>query len=211
MGLGRNHVLVYLLISAWLMTCHPTVWARTEPAVGSPRALSSVERQIVAAIDAQATDALGLLEWAVDIPSATPNLAGVRRVGDIFAAELQKLGFTTRWVSMPTEMQRAGHLFAERAGTGTEGKRLLLIGHLDVVLEGQKFRRDGVTVYGNGVDDMKDGIVVLIFALKGLIGPEPSMARDLSSRGPEMRKTSAAQATSAVAISSKPHGGARSL
>jgi len=166
MGLRPHQVLVFLSVSAWLVTCDPTAIAETGSAVGAPSALSSVEQEIVAAIDAQATDPLDLLARAVNIPSATANLVGVRRAGDIFGAELQKLGFTTRWVSMPKDMQRAGHLFAER--TGTKGKRLLLIGHVDVVLEGQEFRRDGVTVYGNGVADMKGGVVVLISALKAL-------------------------------------------
>ena len=167
MGAMRHHVLAYLLVfMAWLMTGHPPALAQVEPAVSTPHALSSVEREIVAAVDAEATGTLDLLERAVNIPSATPNLIGVRRVGDLFAAELQKVGFTIRWISMPKEMERAGHLFAERAGA--RGKRLLLIGHLDVVLEGQLFRRDGMTVYGNGVGDMKGGVVILISALKAL-------------------------------------------
>jgi glutamate carboxypeptidase len=158
--LKRQDLRTPLLVSAWLLTCHHPALAQTPPAV------SDVERRIVAAIDAQARDALGLLERAVNVPSTTLNLGEVRRVGDVFATELRNLGFVPRWVSMPTEMQRAGHLLAERSGT--RGKRLLLIGHLDVVLDGQPFRADGATAYGNGVADMKGGLVVMISALKAL-------------------------------------------
>jgi glutamate carboxypeptidase len=153
-------------VAGLLLMGHPAAFAQTAPAVGPPRALSAVEQQIAAAVDAQATDAVALLERTVNIPSATLNAVGVRRVGDIFAAELQHLGFAIRWVAMPQTMQRSGHLFAERAGT--KGKRLLIIGHLDVVLEGQEFQGDGMSARGNGVIDMKGGIVVLLCALKAL-------------------------------------------
>jgi glutamate carboxypeptidase len=67
---------------------------------------------------------------------------------------------------MPAEMTRAGHLVAEK--TGTKGKRILLIGHLDTVLTGEKFRREGTKGYGTGASDMKAGNVVLFYALKAL-------------------------------------------
>src|SRR5205085_1921247 len=80
----------------------------------------------------EGNDATALLERLVDINSGTMNLAGVREVGRILGAELDGVGFTTRWIDLP-ETKRAGHLFAERKGN--RGKRLLLIGHLDTVFE----------------------------------------------------------------------------
>ena len=56
--------------------------------------------------------------------------------------------------------------FGERKGT--KGKRLLLIGHIDTVLSGEKFRIDGTKAYGTGTADMKAGCVVLFYALKAL-------------------------------------------
>jgi glutamate carboxypeptidase len=73
---------------------------------------------------------------------------------------------STRWIDMPADMKRAGHLVAETHGTG--GKRLLLIGHIDTVLSGEKFRREGDKAYGTGTSDMKAGVVVLLYALKAL-------------------------------------------
>jgi glutamate carboxypeptidase len=128
--------------------------------------ISPEEQKVVDYIDAHTTEATALLEKTVNIESPTENLAGVRQVGAIFKAEFQSLGFTTRWLSMPIQMKRAGHLLAEKKGT--KGKRILLLGHLDTVLSGEKFRRDGNRAFGTGSSDMKAGDVVLYFALKAL-------------------------------------------
>ena len=69
-------------------------------------------------------------------------------------------------MDMPAAQKRAGHLIAETSGT--KGKRVLLLGHLDTVLKGEPFRRDGSTVYGTGVGDMKGGNVIALYALKAL-------------------------------------------
>ncbi len=107
-----------------------------------------------------------LLERIVDIESPTENVAGVRAVGDVLAGELRGLGFRTRWVELPAEMKRAGHLVAETGGT--QGKRLLVLGHLDTVLAGERFRREGTRAYGTGTADMKGGLVVMLQALRAL-------------------------------------------
>lgn len=107
-----------------------------------------------------------LLARAVDIESPTENVAGVRAVGELFADELRAMGFRTHWVELPPEMKRAGHLVAEI--DGTQGKRLLLLGHLDTVLAGERFRREGDRAYGTGASDMKGGIVVMMQALRAL-------------------------------------------
>jgi glutamate carboxypeptidase len=128
--------------------------------------ISAEEQKLVDYIDAHSAEATALLEKTVNIQSPTENLAGVRQVGAIFRAEFQALGFSARWISMPLEMKRAGHLLAEKKGT--KGKRVLLLGHLDTVLSGEKFRRDGARAFGTGSSDMKAGDVVLYLALKAL-------------------------------------------
>ena len=128
--------------------------------------LARAERKIVSAVDARKDAAITLLGKVVDVPSATENLEGVRNVGEIFASELRAIGFETRWVELPRELNRAGHLVAERKGT--RGKRILLIGHLDTVLEGEPFRREGNLAYGSGAADMKGGDVVIVEALRAL-------------------------------------------
>jgi len=130
------------------------------------RKISIEEQKLIDFIDAHVEDAIALLEKTVDIESPTENLAGVKQVGMVFRQEFESLGFNTKWIEMPAEMKRAGHLLAEK--TGTKGKRILLLGHLDTVLKGEKFRREADKAYGTGVYDMKAGIVVLLYALKAL-------------------------------------------
>lgn len=128
--------------------------------------ISPEEQKLVDYIDANVNDANALLEKIVNIESPTENLAGVKQVGAVFKAEFASLGFSARWINMPAEMKRAGHLLAEK--NGTKGKRVLLLGHLDTVLHGEKFKRDGNKAFGTGSSDMKAGDVVLLFALKAL-------------------------------------------
>jgi glutamate carboxypeptidase len=112
------------------------------------------------------------LEQSVNLPSGTFNADGVRRVGAHFRAELDALGFTTRWVELPPAMKRGGHLVAERAARRpvAAARRLLLIGHFDTVFEGesQKFERVDSIAKGAGTADMKGGNAILLFALKAL-------------------------------------------
>lgn len=127
------------------------------------------ERNIAAFIDLHAEESYGLLEKLVDINSGTFNVAGVREVAAVLRPEFEKLGFRVRWIPMD-EVHRAGHLVAERAGS--RGKRVLLIGHMDTVFEPtspfQKFERTGDTASGPGSQDMKGGLVVMLYSLKAL-------------------------------------------
>ena len=129
-------------------------------------ALDTTEKRIVRSVNSSQAQAIDLLAETVNIGSATENHAGVRRVGDVFARELAAIGFKTRWVDVATEVGRAGHLVAVHRGN--TGKRLLLIGHLDTVLQGESFRRDGHSAYGTGSADMKGGDVIIVEALRAL-------------------------------------------
>ncbi|MRW92228.1 M20/M25/M40 family metallo-hydrolase [Duganella sp. FT80W] len=132
--------------------------------------LSPIEQKIVAEVKAHAPQGLQLLERSVNINSGTMNHDGVRAVGKLFGEQFAQLGFATRWSEMPPAMQRAGHLIASREGK--QGKRLLLIGHLDTVFEKdspvQLWQRNGDRVRGQGVNDMKGGDVIIIEALRAL-------------------------------------------
>ena len=132
--------------------------------------LNADERRMVEWIDSHAEDAIALLEETVNIGSGTMNHEGVREVGAVMLRELDQLGLETEWVEMPPEVNRAGHVIARKPG---QGKKILLIGHLDTVFESddefQSFRREGDTGYGPGVDDMKAGNVTIVYALKALL------------------------------------------
>ncbi len=138
------------------------------PAYG--QALDENERRMVEWIDMHAEDAIALLEETVNISSGTMNHEGVREVGRVMRRELDALGLESEWIEMPEEMGRAGHLFGRKLD-GT-AKKFVLIGHLDTVFEAddafQGFARNGDTATGPGVDDMKSGNVVIVYALKAL-------------------------------------------
>ena len=131
--------------------------------------LSPEEQRMVDWIDAHSEDAVALLAETVNIGSGTMNHDGVREVGKVMRRELDALGLTTEWIDMPAEVNRAGHLFGRKDG---EGRKFLLIGHLDTVFEAdddfQAFARDGDRATGPGVDDMKSGNVIIVYALRAL-------------------------------------------
>lgn len=132
--------------------------------------LTPGETRIARRVDEGVDSAIELLRRTVDINSGTLNAAGVRAVADALAPELERLGFDVRWSPLPAGTERAGHLIAERSGS--RGRRLLLIGHLDTVFEPdspfQTFERDGDVARGPGVSDMKGGNVVMLLALEAL-------------------------------------------
>lgn len=133
--------------------------------------LKRAERKIVASVESNNAAAIDFLEKVVNINSGTLNLEGVQKVGEVFQNEFDALGFKTTWISMPDEMNRAGHLFAETSGK--KGKKLLLIGHLDTVFEEDspfqlfKMVNDSIA-HAPGGNDMKGGNVIVLYALKAL-------------------------------------------
>jgi glutamate carboxypeptidase len=131
--------------------------------------LSADEQRMADWIDAHVEDAISLLEKTVNISSGSNNHEGVREVGRVMRRELDGLGLETEWIEMPPEVNRAGHLFGRKDG---KGKKILLIGHLDTVFEAddafQTFERDGDRASGPGVDDMKSGNIIIVYALKAL-------------------------------------------
>jgi glutamate carboxypeptidase len=136
--------------------------------------LSAEEQAISAFVDRHREEAIDLLARIVDINSGTMNAAGVAEVGRVLRAELDALGFDTRWIEQPPELERGGHLFARRhdESPARAGRSVLLIGHLDTVFEPdspfQRFEREGSVARGPGIADMKGGDVAILYALKAL-------------------------------------------
>lgn len=132
--------------------------------------LSSKEKKIIQHVARNHAAALALLEEVVNVNSGTMNPEGVKKVGALFRQAFDEIGFETTWIDMPEEMQRGGHLFAEKKGN--KGKRLLLIGHLDTVFEPdspfQKYMLQDTIAKGPGANDMKGGNVIALYALKAL-------------------------------------------
>jgi glutamate carboxypeptidase len=135
--------------------------------------LSPEEKAMVAYIDANEQASNDMLEKLVNINSGTHNLEGVHAVAEIMQAQLSDLGFKVQWIPME-QVQRAGVLVAEHPcpEPGKCGKRMLLIGHMDTVFEKsspfQKYSVQGNIGTGPGVNDMKGGLVDMLFALKAM-------------------------------------------
>lgn len=140
------------------------------PPVLKAQKLSSKEKKIIQHVARNHAAALALLEEVVNVNSGTMNPEGVKKVGALFRQAFYEIGFETTWIDMPEEMQRGGHLFAEKKGN--KGKRLLLIGHLDTVFEPdspfQKYMLQDTIAKGPGANDMKGGNVIALYALKAL-------------------------------------------
>ena len=131
--------------------------------------ISEIESQIVKNIELNESNAISLLERVVNINSGTMNLDGVRKVGSIFEEEFKSLGFKVKWID-GKPFNRSGHLLAE---FGTQGPKLLLIGHLDTVFDKdsplQRYTPIANNhVMGPGITDMKGGDVVMLYALRAL-------------------------------------------
>ncbi len=150
---------IYAILAAALLT-------GVLPFQSSAQTRNADEQKIVDYIDKHSGEAVTLIEKTVNIESPTEDTAGVKNVGMVFSKELEAIGMSVKWIEMPPELKRAGHLIAE--SNGLKGKRILILGHLDTVLRGEKFRRDGNKIYGTGIGDMKGGDVIALYALKAL-------------------------------------------
>ena len=143
-------------------------------------AINAEEQEMVVWLDEREEEMLALLERITNMNSGSLNRAGLDAVAAVFDEELRGLGFSTsrlpgELIEMPScpgseySVDLADHLLARRPGNGS---RLLLMGHIDTVFPPdspfQTFRREGDTIYGPGVADMKGGLVVMLYALKAL-------------------------------------------
>ena len=139
-------------------------------AIPAQAGLSSVEKRMTVAVEADYERSVSLLETLVNQNSGSMNLAGVERVGQMLRTELEPLGFAVRWVPMAAA-KRSGHIVATHVGK-PGNKRLLLIGHLDTVFEKdspfQTFVRKGDDAVGPGAGDDKGGMVVMLSALRAM-------------------------------------------
>ena len=131
--------------------------------------LNDLEKRIVEKSEALAPESISLLEKIVNLNSGTQNPKGVKKVGFILKKEFDRLGMTTQWINI-SKSNRGGHLFASTKGSS--GLKILIVSHIDTVFSKsssfQKFKRNGNTAIGPGVNDAKGGIVVILSALKAL-------------------------------------------
>ncbi len=104
------------------------------------------------------------LQKIIEINSWTKNKEGVDKNGEIFSYWLQSLDFQ---LSRYPREEIGDHLHF--ISSHKEGKRLLLLGHLDTVFPPntfEAFKEDEEWIYGPGVCDMKGGNYVALQALR---------------------------------------------
>jgi len=166
--MSRHRIPAALL--SLVVSIAPPAFAGTPSSASPPQGLSAQERRIAAAAEAGKEDSIALLARLVERNSGTYDFAGVKAVADMLAPEFERLGFEVQWKPME-RVGRAGHLVAVHRGNG-QGKRILLIGHLDTVFEADDpfvgFKRDGDEAVGPGVGDDKGGDVVMLAALRAM-------------------------------------------
>src|SRR5579885_1983516 len=84
-------------------------------------------------------DYLDDLKAIVNIDSGTYTKAGVDRVADYLQGRFQSFGFST---TINRQEQYGNHLIATHNGGASNGRRVLLIGHMDTVFsEGEVAKR----------------------------------------------------------------------
>lgn len=153
------------LLGALLAACFAI-----NPAGSAHAQLNAQESAMLEWIDTQTVSLEAFIANTVNVNSGTMNHDGVRRVGQMLGPQFHRLGFDVEWIEMPPEVDRAGHLFARLEGD--RGAKVLLIGHLDTVFElddpFQRFERQGSWAAGPGVDDMKSGNAIMLFALMAM-------------------------------------------
>jgi len=132
--------------------------------------LTKTEKKIIKKVTVNTSESIDFLKKVVNINSGTMNHKGVKEVGMVFKEAYDQIGFKTDWIDM-ADVNRSGHLFAEISGS--KGKKLLLIGHLDTVFEEnspfQEFSMVNDSIaHAPGGNDMKGGDVIILYALKAL-------------------------------------------
>jgi glutamate carboxypeptidase len=119
---------------------------------------------------------LDTLKTLTAIESGSRDLEGLAKIGNVVAERLHALGATVEMVE-PADVYRmedtppqvAKAVRATFKGKGQ--KKLLMIAHMDTVYlkgmgEKQPFRVDGDKAYGLGIADDKQGIALILHALK---------------------------------------------
>lgn len=154
-------------------------------------------RSLIAAIDAGFEEQLALTERLVNVPSTRGNEASAQ---DLVEDEMRQLGLDTdRFRLDVVELAKhpgfspvidadyadAWTVVGRHRPTRSEGRSLILNGHVDVVPAGPaamwasppfSARRDGDWMYGRGVGDMKAGVAANLAVLSAFrrAGLEPA-------------------------------------
>ena len=139
-------------------------------------AFAQADNAILERARAEKQPLLETLKTLTAIESGSRDLEGLAKIGNVVAERLHALGATVEMVE-PADVYRmedtppqvAKAVRATFKGKGQ--KKLLMIAHMDTVYlkgmgEKQPFRVDGDKAYGLGIADDKQGIALILHALK---------------------------------------------
>lgn len=108
--------------------------------------------------------AIHLLVEMCGISSSSGDIPGLRRLADRVASELTHRGLAAQVVEEPDEDGTPQPVLLARGPAATEHP-LVLVGHLDTVLDAAPPRLEAETLWATGALDMKGGIATLVGAL----------------------------------------------
>jgi glutamate carboxypeptidase len=72
--------------------------------------LSPAEQKVAARIKTGHSEAVELLKTSANINSGSLNIEGVKKVGAIYAKELEKAGFVCTWIPVPDTWWQKGRV-----------------------------------------------------------------------------------------------------
>ena len=141
-------------------------------------AFAQANEPVLAQAKANKQPLLDTLKELVSIETGSRDREGLDKIADLIAGKLRDLGGDVKVVEAadiykmedtPEKIGKAVH--ATFKGTGT--KKILLIAHMDTVylkgmLANQPFRVEGDKAFGLGIADDKQGIAVILHAVKML-------------------------------------------
>lgn len=125
--------------------------------------------QLFQFIDDSKESMINLWEEIVNIESGTMQKKGVDLLCKRLAKELDSSNVKTSII----EMDKVGNFLVGDWGIENQGKPLMFLGHMDTVFKDgavakNPFRIESNKAFGPGVLDMKAGLVIAIYVLKGL-------------------------------------------
>lgn len=131
--------------------------------------METVYEQIRAYIDAHRDEMLELWKKIVNINSGSGNKEGVDKVAQVIADEMEKSGIKAEIF----KEENAGNTLVGVWNENAQTEPVVLMGHIDTVFnvptENGEFRTESGKAFGNGVLDMKAGVVMALYVCKALM------------------------------------------
>jgi glutamate carboxypeptidase len=172
-------------------------------------------RELLRYFEQQRGEIVSLIRQLVELESPSNDKPAADRCGAFIARELEQCGAR---VKLHRQKNSGNQIEARFPG---RGKPLMLLGHYDTVwdagtLARMPWREKQGRLYGPGVFDMKSGIAIMLFALRGLQAlrgelPRPIIVslnadEELGSQGSRATTERLAQQSEAVLVLEPAHG-----